>query len=1226
MGKQRKLFLSALILLINISFLHAEARLTNFTMNPPSPGFGQAVTVHIEYCAQLYADTQMALAVSTSPTRQNAALSGVGQVFIVSEAGFDVPTSRPAPTQGGRIDYLGNTQNGYIATPPCLECSNGGGQVYVKDWVVHIPDAENFPGCNVTNLYMHVGFKDNNMNEGDWHALSACQSGALTWSIPLQASDFSVRKRVEGVIQDVNDLVLFSVDYKYANGPLTVTDVIPAAWAGNLELVSYGPTAITGGTVTHPSPVPGATSGTFQWVFPDRTNVKGSAEGTVWMLYRLRNAVPLGTRFTNTVSGTMNSTTKTDTASIVTGQAAIDINKTQSATQLLLGDVITYTLEYSINGSKLIAYQPMDDLSGVYTSSPPAGWNFLPNNGTNGTWTVSDACGTGDRIITGNVGTANSFPAMTYTGSAFCTGTIVTDVLIDPGPAGAGYEGSDALVIIRNNNLAGTANSAYGLVISIDDFIGTNSNGNVGFQKCTAGACDWPLSVNSIQVTGNKWYRIKIDISGASANTFRAKVWPKGDPEPSGYTITWTDPAVGSMACTNPASGWYAGIGEQGGANGTTRDSYNNFMLYEPRTSANTMLYDTIPADLSYLGALGPSAPVQTSGMVRWNLGTIMNEGGSYTWWGTVTGCGPITNIAAIDGNDPVLPVLSNDTILHIYCGSPTVTPTMTETNTPTVTRTVTQTRTPTPTSTETLTSTPTATMTATRTVTETKTATPTATPTRTITDTATPTVSFTPSPTMTATRTITDTSTPTVTFSATPTATATRTVTDTSTATPTRTATPTITQTYWESMTVTPTITATRTATPTFTETMSITSTPTATPTATQTVTFTATKTATPTLTVTMTATNTPYSTATNTPTITLTATPTSTRTVTGTITDTVTPTMTPTSTPTATPTATITVTFTATPTLPPFPFVLRINIYNEAGEKVRTIVTVPTTKEMSIVEFNSPTGSDIVTPAGGMEIKLLDLETPQTLGSGASAFYWDGKNDAGQVVNNGPYYMKLEQKDAYGHITTLTKEVQSLNRQTGIEMRVYNTAGELVRTLRKPGAQGDYLKLSIGDVIGVKPGETNVKLNYTQDEYMEWNGLNEDGRAVSPGIYEIQFVLYTAEGRQIEASKTVTILIDSGLVIEGLKAYPNPAEISDGSVSIAWNKAGPGMMKITLYNAAGERIRVDSARAESGMFTLPLRTPWNGLISHGVYFVTVEAVLDNGKRASEGIKIAVK
>ncbi len=191
---------------------------------------------------------------------------------------------------------------------------------------------------------------------------------------------------------------------------------------------------------------------------------------------------------------------------------------------------------------------------------------------------------------------------------------------------------------------------------------------------------------------------------------------------------------------------------------------------------------------------------------------------------------------------------------------------------------------------------------------------------------------------------------------------------------------------------------------------------------------------------------------------------------------------------------------------------------------------------------------------------------------------------------------------------------------------MRVYNTAGELVRTIRKPGAGGNYLKLGIGDVIGIKPGETNVKLNYTQDDFVEWNGLNEDGKAVSPGIYEIQFVLYTDEGRQIEASKTVTILIDTGLKLEGLMAYPNPADLSKGEIKIAWNKTGPGIMKLALFNAAGERIRVDSARSESGIFVMPLRTPLNGLISQGVYYISAELQMDNGKRAFGGIKIAVK
>ena len=109
--------------------------------------------------------------------------------------------------------------------------------------------------------------------------------------MPLLPSEFNIRKRVEGVIQEQNDLVLFSVDYSYSNGRLTITDTIPSAWGGDLALVSYGPTSfVSGGTVSGP-PL-GSTTGSFTWNLPDRTGVKGVAEGTVWMLTNLQPPCP----------------------------------------------------------------------------------------------------------------------------------------------------------------------------------------------------------------------------------------------------------------------------------------------------------------------------------------------------------------------------------------------------------------------------------------------------------------------------------------------------------------------------------------------------------------------------------------------------------------------------------------------------------------------------------------------------------------------------------------------------------------------------------------------------------------------------------------------------------------------------------------------------------------------------------------------------------------------
>jgi hypothetical protein len=157
--------------------VYANARINSVTMVPANPNFGQAITVTIDYCAQLYNDNWMAMAISTSSAFQSAALSGVGQIFVISNRGVDVPVAVPATSPGGRIDWRANTQNGWIASPPCTDCSGNGGQNYTQTYVVHVPPSQYFPGCNNTNLYLLVGMKDANLNEGEWQNLPSTCGG-----------------------------------------------------------------------------------------------------------------------------------------------------------------------------------------------------------------------------------------------------------------------------------------------------------------------------------------------------------------------------------------------------------------------------------------------------------------------------------------------------------------------------------------------------------------------------------------------------------------------------------------------------------------------------------------------------------------------------------------------------------------------------------------------------------------------------------------------------------------------------------------------------------------------------------------------------------------------------------------------------------------------------------------------------------------------------------------
>jgi uncharacterized repeat protein (TIGR01451 family) len=698
MNKTRHNFPASFLSTIIISLFfavsaYANGKVVSVTMSPATPNFGDLVQITVTYCSQLYNSEYIAIAISSSPTKSSADLSANGQIFVVSVAGVDVATALPdGGNPGTAIGYLANANpNG--GTSNCTDCQPQAGSLHTIVYSVHIPPASDYPGCNVSQLYIHVALKDANMNAGDW--LGSGDTGAcsaepipVSWTMGTQPKGFTMSKTTEGEVQAVGDLVLYSINYTYWNGKLTLTDTIPGG--GDLQLVSFGPTGMTGGTVT--GPVIGATSGSFSWALPDRTGMPGVASGTVWMLYKeTANPPTMGKNYANSAQGTMTGvTTQNAVANCIVGQAAITITKAQSEANPNYGDMITYYLTYNVNGMQLVAYQSFDDLAlGTYgsmiglTGSPPTGWQFASQNGVNGDWTISDACNTGDRIITGQVNTTSTYPGLLYsgiTGSALCSGIVYGEAYINPET----YEGADALMFFRNDGVVG--GKAYAVVISVDKNIGGYTGGNIDFQACTP-ACVWPVP-NIIggnpAITSNKWWDIKVWIDPANQYHFQAKAWPRGSPEPAGYQIDWTDlnGAANGMSCSNGTQ-WKAGFGEQGGdtASPYVQDSYNNFEIFNPRVSASTVVWDTVPnavagvsdGSVTYVGQQGPYAVVSNGpSLVSWNLGSVSNEGGTFTWWGTVNTCNPITNQGFINGAAPEVAQASNKVVAVPYCAPET--------------------------------------------------------------------------------------------------------------------------------------------------------------------------------------------------------------------------------------------------------------------------------------------------------------------------------------------------------------------------------------------------------------------------------------------------------------------------------------------------------------------------------------------------------------------------
>jgi uncharacterized repeat protein (TIGR01451 family) len=683
--KKSFLIKSALVLILFFSFyaavFSAAPRIVSVTMVPPSPSFGDAVAITVVMCGEISNDNGVLIAISSFATRQPTG-SG-GQVFVVDYNDIDVDdVNMPS---SGIISYdmqpAGGTSDG------CTNCGSDASKQTTMTFNVHIPDSSYYSSCNPASLYVQVGAKDAGVYAGDDWAknLTACQTASLAFPIGTPASSFNIAKRYEGVLQNDGDKVLFAIDYNYANGSaFTITDVMPTPPAGatSYTLLSYGPTTIPGVGGSVSAPTIGATSGTFIWTFPGRVGSPGRSEGTVWMLLQMNGTPAAGNISINTVTATMKDnsgaamTPKSASAPVIAGQPAITITKDESATTVNYKDNITYTLSYEVNGMALRNFQAFDDsTTGVYAhpGAAPTGWRFASQGGAWGTWTVSDPCSTGGHYITG-AEPGGFYPGLllddgsgTNNSDQFCTGEIVADEFINPGT----FAGADAQIIIRSNGIDGPTGASIGIVTSID---ANPAPGYFFYQYCPpgGGACTYaPGGSGGLPHIGapsaNKWYRVRILVTepggACTAQRIQAKIWARGDPEPTTWDIDYTDPnlALAAFQCDASCAGktssdWRPGVNEQPGTTNDVQDAYDNFTTYELRSLSGTAAtYDTVPTEVKYLSCNGCAngGPV-----VKWNIGAVSNTSGSFTWWGQVTGCDPISNQGFIVNAS--VPIFSN--------------------------------------------------------------------------------------------------------------------------------------------------------------------------------------------------------------------------------------------------------------------------------------------------------------------------------------------------------------------------------------------------------------------------------------------------------------------------------------------------------------------------------------------------------------------------------------
>jgi flagellar hook assembly protein FlgD len=331
---------------------------------------------------------------------------------------------------------------------------------------------------------------------------------------------------------------------------------------------------------------------------------------------------------------------------------------------------------------------------------------------------------------------------------------------------------------------------------------------------------------------------------------------------------------------------------------------------------------------------------------------------------------------------------------------------------------------------------------------------------------------------------------------------------------------------------------------------------------------------------------------------------------------------------------TSTLTITPSPTPTPVFFPYLLIIEAYNEAGEKVRVISETMINKPISDLGISS----DVFNPADGpLVLSFPGIWTPDQMGEDVKRinFEWDGKNENGQKINQGIYYIKFSVVDPYGHTETIIKDVTLIRTDEYLRLNIYNTAGELVARIEKTEAVSDLLDINlIKDIIYINYGQ-KFDFNIGGSNFISWDGKTGQGKIIDNGIYEIQVEIRTKNGFNKIASKTVTIFVLEGdKVLSDTnnpnlfpKVYPNPVfvETEEAEQIIEWYKAYPGEIKIKIYNISGELVNEIKGDLNNKYIKWNLKTK-NGIpVSSGIYIMVLYAKKITGKTEIKIVKSSV-
>ena len=301
---------------------------------------------------------------------------------------------------------------------------------------------------------------------------------------------------------------------------------------------------------------------------------------------------------------------------------------------------------------------------------------------------------------------------------------------------------------------------------------------------------------------------------------------------------------------------------------------------------------------------------------------------------------------------------------------------------------------------------------------------------------------------------------------------------------------------------------------------------------------------------------------------------------------------------------------------------------IYNSAGEEVRRLYSGSSQGQPGSFK----TRGDVLQPGSSG----IQLEFSGVLAGGSNALVWEGNNDTGQSVSGGSYLIKVQETDPFGRIVSWAHDVTVLPAAHPQSLNIYNSAGELVRSLDMSvlarGARiANFSMADAGKKAFVVPNDPSavgsLMLTVTDvhgvQSQVPWDGRNSQGQPVASGIYNIQLLSKMDTGAVVIATRDIVVLKnpDSQSAVD-VKVVPNPVGPKDRQVSFLFSPLPFGRhAQLMLYNLSGDLVAQGVSNAGADRLILNIG-PW----SSGIYLGVFEVREGGGLVSRRQLRVALR